>query len=110
MKEKDKGPVYPEWRKTTPVRVEPVTLRAAEQHIESCEACEPELAEVPFDYVLDCLTGCDPEVTDYVLADAAHCPRCGEEIRTGFWRWFATEKEGRKAFILPGTLVSLRRS
>ena len=95
--------VHPLWRKTT-------TVRLAEQHIDSCEACTSDLAEVPFDYILDSITGCDPEVTDYVLPEPAHCPRCSGVIRTGFWRWYSSEEEGRKVFVLPGTLVALKRS
>jgi hypothetical protein len=34
--------------------------------ITSCEACT-EHAELPFDNILDRLTGSDPSVTDYVL-------------------------------------------
>jgi hypothetical protein len=106
MSKPDSG--YPLWRKTTPVRVDAATLRQAEQHIDSCESCNPNLAEVPFEYVLDYLTGCDPEVTDYILPGPARCPRCNAAIRTGFWRWYKTEDDGRKVFVLPGTLVNLK--
>jgi hypothetical protein len=41
--------------------------------IESCEQCNPE-AEIPFDWVLDRVTGNDPSVTDYVMARPAKCP------------------------------------
>jgi len=34
--------------------------------IAGCEACSED-AEIPFDNILDRLTGCDPSVTDYVL-------------------------------------------
>ena len=33
--------------------------------IESCEHCNPE-AEIPFDYILDRITGADPSVTDLI--------------------------------------------
>ena len=33
--------------------IETVTLREAERLIESCEACNPESAQIPFDYILD---------------------------------------------------------
>ena len=100
---------YPLWRKTTPVRVDVRTLRLAEQHVESCEACTPNSAEIPFDFVLDQITGCDPEVTDYVLPEPAYCPRCAGFLRTGFWRWYTGNGEGRRLFVLPGTLVNLKR-
>jgi hypothetical protein len=100
-------PSSPQWRKTRPVLVDSETVRKAEQEIISCEACSPDDAEIPFDYVLDSITGCDPEITDYVLARPAECPRCSGKVRPGYWRWY-TSDEGCRAFILPGTLVVLR--
>jgi hypothetical protein len=47
--------------------------------IASCEACSED-AELPFDYILDRLTGSDPTVTDYVLKVPARCLQCGAEI------------------------------
>ena len=69
----------------------------------------PDEVETPFEFVLDQLMGCDPESTDYILPEACHCPRCGAPLRTGFWRWYSSEEEGRKVFILPGTLVNLKK-
>ena len=57
------------------------TLRKAEKLIESCEHCNPEGAEIPFDNVLDRVTGSDPSVTDYILAAPAKCPNCKRGIR-----------------------------
>jgi len=37
-------------------------------------------AEIPFDNMLDRLTGSDPSVTDYVLEVPAICLQCGAEI------------------------------
>jgi hypothetical protein len=99
----------PEWRKVTPVVVDAVTVRDAERQIQSCESCTPELAEIPFDCVIDSITGCDPESTDYVLAEPALCPACGALLKTGYWRWSDSEANGRTAFILPGTLVALKK-
>ena len=45
----------------------PQTLREAERLIESCEHCNPDAAEIPFDNILDRVTGSDPSVTDYIL-------------------------------------------
>ncbi len=45
-----------------------------------CEACSPEDAELPFDNVLDPVTGNDPAVTDYILETPAKCPQCKREI------------------------------
>jgi len=38
--------------------------RKAERQIESCEQCNSEGAEIPFDNILDRATGSDPSVTD----------------------------------------------
>ncbi len=46
------------------VLVKAFMVRKAEWLIESCEHCNPEGAEMPFDYILDQLTGPDPSVTD----------------------------------------------
>jgi hypothetical protein len=99
---------YPEWKKTVPVRIDLATKRVAESQIKSCETCTPDQAEVPFDYVLDSITGYDPETIDYLLPEPAHCPRCGGEVRVGFWRWSISEDGNRSLFILPGTLVVLK--
>ena len=85
------------------------TLRLAERNIASCEVCTPDLAEIPFDYVLDIVTGSDPEETDYVMPEPAHCPNCNSPVLTGYWRWYTTEQGGRKVFVLPGTLVVLKQ-
>jgi hypothetical protein len=62
------------------VLVESKTLRRAERLIESCEHCNPEGAEIPFENVLDRVMGADPTVTDYLLEFPAMCPYCGREI------------------------------
>ena len=49
------------------VLADAVTLRKAEQLIESCEHCNPDGAEIPFDNILDEVTRSDPKVTDYIL-------------------------------------------
>ena len=62
------------------VLVDTATLRKAERPIESCEHCNPGGAEIPFDNILDRVTGSDPSVTDYVLESPAKCPHCRREI------------------------------
>ena len=62
------------------VLVDSTALRKEEQLIESCEHCNPEGAEIPFDNILDRVTGSDPSVTDYVLEAPAKCPSCRREI------------------------------
>jgi hypothetical protein len=58
------------------VLVRAFTVRKAEWRIESCEACNAEGAEIPFDNILDRVTGSDPSVTDYLLERPAKCPNC----------------------------------
>ena len=60
--------------------IETVTLREAERLIESCEACNPESAQIPFDYILDQVTGSDPSLTDYILEEPAKCPSCRRDV------------------------------
>jgi hypothetical protein len=63
------------------VLVESSTLRQSERLIESCEHCNEEGAQIPFDNILDRVTGSDPSVTDYILEEPAKCPNCRREIR-----------------------------
>jgi hypothetical protein len=56
------------------------TLRQAERLIESCEHCNAEEAQIPFDWVLDRITRSDSKVTDYILEEPAKCPRCRRDI------------------------------
>src|SRR5499426_3477496 len=46
------------------VLVNGATLHEAERLIESCEHWNPKGAEIPFDNILDRITGSDPSVTD----------------------------------------------
>jgi hypothetical protein len=62
------------------VLVDAATLRKAEALIESCEHCNPEGAEIPFDNILDRVMGSDLSVTDYVVEQPAKCPDCGRDI------------------------------
>ena len=55
-------------------------VRAAERLIESCEHCNPEDAVIPFDNILDRVTGSDPSVTDYILEMPAKCPDCRRDV------------------------------
>jgi hypothetical protein len=63
------------------VLVAVATLREAERFIESCEFCNPDVAKIPFDHILDEITGSDPSVTDYLFETPAMCPKCGREIK-----------------------------
>ena len=54
------------------VLINAAMLQKAQRMIASCEA-RSEDAEIPFDNILDRLTGSDPSVTDYVLEVPARC-------------------------------------
>ena len=56
------------------------TLRKAEKLIVACEGCSPKDAEIPFDHVLDRVTGNDPSVTDYIFEEPAKCPACTRPV------------------------------
>ena len=62
------------------VTVDPSTVRKAEHRIESCEHCHPDDAEIPFDWILDQVTGRRGSTTDYILVESARCPNCKDEI------------------------------
>ena len=62
------------------VLVESATLRKTERLIESCEHCNEEGAQIPFDNILDRVTGSDPTVADYILEAPAKCPNCRREV------------------------------
>ena len=62
------------------ILVDAPILRKAERLIESCEHCNEDDAQIPFDNILDRVTGSDPSVTDYVLELPAKCPNCRREI------------------------------
>jgi hypothetical protein len=57
------------------------TPREAERLIEACEHCNPDEADIPFDWILDRVTGSDASVTDYVLAEPAKSPNCRRSVR-----------------------------
>ena len=61
------------------VLVDATTLRKAQHLIAGCEACSDH-AELPFETVLDRLTGSDPSVTDYFLEAPARCLQCGAAV------------------------------
>jgi hypothetical protein len=58
------------------VLIDSATLQKAQRMITGCEACSED-AEIPFDNILDRLTGSDPSVTDYFLEVPAECLQCG---------------------------------
>jgi hypothetical protein len=64
------------------VLIDEATLRKVEKLILGCEACsEEEDLKVPFDNMLDRITGNNPAITDYILREPAKCPRCRNDVR-----------------------------
>ena len=55
-------------------------LHDAKRLIESCESCNPDGAEIPFDNILDRVTESDPSATDYILEPPAKCPNCRRDV------------------------------
>ena len=51
----------------------------AEEFVAACEHCANN-AFVALDYVLDALTGCDPQVTEYMMCRPARCPACSNPV------------------------------
>lgn len=63
------------------VLVDAATLRRAHKLIVGCQVCSP-FAEIPFDSILDRVTGHDPSRTQYIIVEgSAKCPRCFRELR-----------------------------
>ncbi len=59
--------------------IEEATVLEAEIFVFGCEQCD-EAAAIPFDYLLDALTECDPTLSEYLMHRIAQCPRCFGEI------------------------------
>ena len=51
----------------------------AEEYVSGCQHCN-EAAIIPFDYVLDALTGCEARLTEYLMYRVARCPSCAAQI------------------------------
>jgi hypothetical protein len=61
------------------ILIDAAELSKAAQLIIGCESCSDD-AEIPFDNVLDNVTGSDPKVTDYIMERPPKCPSCFREI------------------------------
>src|SRR6185295_3781082 len=61
------------------VFVDEPTLNEAQGFISGCEYCS-DTAEIPFDQLLDAVTGSDPTTTEYVICHPARCGRCYHEV------------------------------
>jgi hypothetical protein len=55
-------------------------LRQGQELIVGCEFCHPDDAEIPFDWILDKVTGRRGSTTDYILTELALCPNCKCEL------------------------------
>ena len=62
------------------VTVDADIIRQAEKLIDGCEHCHEDDADVPFDWILDKITGRNGATTDYILTEPARCPTCKHEI------------------------------
>jgi hypothetical protein len=100
----------PPWEETNVVLVDAEAVRTPLRWIRACEACMPVEAQMPFDWVLDQVTGCDPTVTDYVLAQAGICPHCRGSV-TEKTLIDLRDEDGsarRPEHPIPGTSVPLK--
>ena len=60
------------------VAVSIATIRHAESHVRACESCD-RTSDTPFARVLGAIAG-DPNRAQYVMPEAARCPRCGAAV------------------------------
>lgn len=61
------------------VTVDAARIRDAASRIDGCEHCHPDDTEIPFDWVLQEVTGRDGMV-DFMMVEIAKCPNCRGEI------------------------------
>src|SRR5262249_44574612 len=55
-------------------------IRRAEKMLAGCERCAPDDAQLPFNWVLDKVTGSDPKTVDYLIIEPVHCPKCSANL------------------------------
>jgi len=70
----------PSLDRQTVLLIDAAAVRTAELMLESCESCNEEGAEIPFDAVLDCITKSEPAITEYLLEVPARCPNCQSDV------------------------------
>ena len=63
-------------RETVLFTVSRDVAQAAIAQVASCEACNPEAAEFPFECILDRVMLFSGVHTDYFMPDPPECPRC----------------------------------
>jgi len=57
------------------VLIDEVDVREVEHWLAACQHCA-ENATLALEYVLDAVTGCQPEATEYMMCRPARCPSC----------------------------------
>jgi hypothetical protein len=62
------------------VLVDRPTAEKALREVAGCEVCRGDEADIPFDWILDRVTGRDPAINDYVLECFLTCRYCGGDI------------------------------
>jgi hypothetical protein len=64
---------------TNIVLIDEATVAETEQWVAACEHCA-ENVSIAFDYILDAITGSDPESTEYLMCRTGRCPFCSGAI------------------------------
>jgi hypothetical protein len=81
IEKSDPEPTTPSLEDLNIVLVDPSTLHKAQRLIGGCRMCS-RYADIPFDSILDSVTGGDPTTTRYILAEGSvKCPRCRRNVR-----------------------------
>jgi len=78
MEDRTRPPVIPSFpvENSTTQLVDTNTLRKALRLVSGCRRCSP-YAEIPFNSILDSVTGSDPTEAQYiVIQGTARCPQC----------------------------------
>ena len=79
MKESPALEIQYRWEETDVVTVDQNALAKAQSMLAGCEECTAD-AEIPFDWILDRLSGKNPAVTDYVMEAPIRRQFCGSPI------------------------------
>ena len=57
------------------VLIEEAVLDDVVEWVSGCDSCDDN-AKIPFDYLLDVATDCDPTITEYLMCRLETCPFC----------------------------------
>jgi hypothetical protein len=75
------APTTPPLEDLNIILVDPATLTKAQRLLGGCRMCS-RYADIPFNSILDSVTGGDPTNTRYILAEGSvKCPRCRRNVR-----------------------------